>query len=507
MLYYNFKNYEEFKELFGIEVHGNGVKSRRNKILLQWLKQKWVLQGAVRGDEIAKLAIEARSLTYVWDLCMNQLHYRTCGAYCLRIGSFAILISNKYRLDEYCGVCVDGDPRAIRYVNTENDRVFKMKAGKFLKAIAQESDFGRSLSEPVMLWLCEEFTRQWETYTAGKVTEYKLVVDDDFYEIYDGRGRCSSDFHSCMRGGDHSTFYRDAVKAKAASLRNAEDRIVARCVIFTEVQDDETGEIVRLAERQYSAGCDDLLKRLLVDALIKGGHIDGYKRVGADCGNARGFVSNDGKDWSDREFSIECNLEPGDVLSYQDSFKSYDLYAHRADNYGNGDYDLESTDHYFEDEDENYDSWHDCYTSNELQRVYYHGREYWCDEDELDDFRYVDAGTGQWEYHHEDDVTYCSYEDIYVLNDDVSYSEVLEEYFYDTDKMAEAEEEYKADNWTWSEYDEEYYEDEDDVVTMHFADGSVQTISVESAEAFEFIIGDDGDYYELVEEEVTNEAA
>ena len=34
MLYYKFKNYEEFQEIFGMTSHGNGVKSRKNKILL-----------------------------------------------------------------------------------------------------------------------------------------------------------------------------------------------------------------------------------------------------------------------------------------------------------------------------------------------------------------------------------------------------------------------------------------------------------------------------------------
>lgn len=34
MLYYKFKNYEEFKDMFGIIKHGNGVCSRKNKILL-----------------------------------------------------------------------------------------------------------------------------------------------------------------------------------------------------------------------------------------------------------------------------------------------------------------------------------------------------------------------------------------------------------------------------------------------------------------------------------------
>lgn len=38
MLFYKFRNFEEFNELFGIQHHGNGEKSRKNKILLSYIK-------------------------------------------------------------------------------------------------------------------------------------------------------------------------------------------------------------------------------------------------------------------------------------------------------------------------------------------------------------------------------------------------------------------------------------------------------------------------------------
>lgn len=44
MLSYPFKNYQEFKELFGMTEHGNGVKSRKNRILLSYLKQPGLLK-------------------------------------------------------------------------------------------------------------------------------------------------------------------------------------------------------------------------------------------------------------------------------------------------------------------------------------------------------------------------------------------------------------------------------------------------------------------------------
>jgi hypothetical protein len=51
MLYYNFKDYAGFKERFGIVEHGNGEKSRKNKILLAYIKQPSLFKQAVEtGD-------------------------------------------------------------------------------------------------------------------------------------------------------------------------------------------------------------------------------------------------------------------------------------------------------------------------------------------------------------------------------------------------------------------------------------------------------------------------
>lgn len=40
----SFKNYDEFKNIFAVVEHGNGVKSRKNKILLAWLKDRKFLK-------------------------------------------------------------------------------------------------------------------------------------------------------------------------------------------------------------------------------------------------------------------------------------------------------------------------------------------------------------------------------------------------------------------------------------------------------------------------------
>lgn len=44
MLYYQFRNYEEFKEIFSVEKRNNGAEVRKNKILLSHLKNADLLK-------------------------------------------------------------------------------------------------------------------------------------------------------------------------------------------------------------------------------------------------------------------------------------------------------------------------------------------------------------------------------------------------------------------------------------------------------------------------------
>ena len=48
MLLYTFGGYEDFKEIFELREHGNGVKSRRNQILLAFYKSPKLLNGAAK---------------------------------------------------------------------------------------------------------------------------------------------------------------------------------------------------------------------------------------------------------------------------------------------------------------------------------------------------------------------------------------------------------------------------------------------------------------------------
>jgi hypothetical protein len=277
-------------------------------------------------------------------------------------------------------------------------------------------------------------------------------------------------------------FYSDFCNCKAAYLTDQDDMIIARCIIFNEVHVMDgplKGRTLRLAERQYSTDGEEVLKRCLVDALIQGGYIDGYKRVGADCHSGHAFVLNDGSSLG-ADMWIRCDADDGDTCSYMDSFKYLDTESCRA--YNDDCYDhnaeLDTTDGYVTTYERNYDSWHDCYTSNDVRTVYSGGCEYTCDEDRMDDFVYVEC---EGEYHHVDDVGTCERCGEYFLLDKSEYSELTECDYCCEECREEDEEAWKSRHgWTWSEYDDEYFENEEDVTVYINSFGREVTISVES---------------------------
>ena len=464
MLYYDFNNYEGFKERFGIQQHASGEKSRKNKILLAFIKNKERLHQAAQTGNY--FMINLKDMGSLKSVIWYELEEREKGdnlkPYKVEVLN-KLLYSSQYETDECRGVCVDGDIRSIRYINHgNNDRIYKMKAGKFLRNIIMEHEFGKTLPEPVITYLMEEFTQDWQVYASQTLPENKLFVNDEFDRIYNSEYYAPGNFHSCMTDQDYDSFYRDAVEAQAAYLENDEGEIVARCVIFTNVHEVGTDKIWRLAERQYAVDGSDVLKRALVDALIRGGYIDGYKQVGAGCGDSRAFVDNKGESLSDKQFYIDCELGCDDPLSYQDSFKYYSYNSDKAYNYsGCGyDYDLASTEGSIDGEQE-YDDYHD-YSCAEVTTVYVDGREYYCDTNNLEDFRWIESC---YEYHHKDDCVKCVDTDDWELTKDAHYSDLTEEYYCELSALEDAEREYKESNWSFSEFDNEYYENDDDVVT------------------------------------------
>lgn len=474
MLLFNIYSYEDFKYLFGLEQHGNGVKSRKNKILLQHLKNPALIKYCREHNDFSLLNI--RNMADLKRLVLDAI--QESGKQDSTLQNKVFLLgqtywSSQYRTDHMNGLCEDFDKKAVRYVNTKTEHVYKMKAGKFFTNIIKETEIGQILSEQVVNWLSEEFTQDWQTYTFGQTPNVELHVDDDFKLIYDGDACRYFNGCSCMVGRDRHSFYEEAVDAKAAYLLDIDGYVLARAIIFTDVK-DEDGNKWRLLERQYSKESNEVLKRLLVDMLIKGNYIDGYKQIGAGCSESRAFVANDGTSLADKKFSIRCELDTYETLSYQDSFKFYDYDKSIAYNYADVryDYNLDTTDlnlqgDYDDDDDLAYDEYHD-YNCDETRICYYHGEEISVDVDNLEDFIWIDSLN---EYYHKDDCTQCDSCGKWLVKEDATYNSDAEAYFCNDQCGAK----YIKENYFYAEYDDDYFHNEDDITTIQVWNEEIQS--------------------------------
>ncbi len=475
MLYYNFKNYEGFKERFGIIEHGNGEKSRKNKILLAYIKQPSLFYEATQTGDYSLINIA--SMSELKQVMLQRIQESGCNdenlPHKVQLINYTFY-SGKYATDEFNGVCQDGDIKCCRYKKPNDGGTYKMKAGKFLQALILETDFGRTLPEQVLVYLMEEFARDFQAYSSSTLVEHKLFVNKEFSRIYSSSA-CVGDFGSCMVDRGHHTFYSNAVNASAAYLENKDGEIVARCIIYNEVLDEE-GKVWRLAERQYSRESDNTLKKALIDALIREKMVDGFKSIGAGCGDATSFEDINGNSLCGKKFHIDCNLDTEDVLSYQDSFKWYDYdrgiaYNYRAEG---ADYCLDTTDlNLYGDTDEDDDEpseWDSYHQRNawEVYTVYVHGHQETCDVDDLDDFIEINGNL-----YHEADVSTCDRCGKNYLFENGIYSELTDHDYCCEDCRKKAEEEYIKANWFYSDFDRAYYEKADELTTYLHWDWNV----------------------------------
>lgn len=474
-----FKNYAEFQQIFGVREF-EGEKTRKNKILLSLLKDEETHKRAIKTGDFTLLSI--KNMVDLRNICTRKISKSGAKSRKLRYKLNLLGISyysNIYSLDNMNGICEDGTPNAIRYINHENNREWKMKCGKFMKHLIQSTKFGKTLPESILIWLCEEFSRDWQSHVIGKLPKNKLYINDNFADIYDskrlkGYNEKSDCFVSCMVNKGFHSFYKDSVKAKAAYLEDENGMIIARCIIWPEVY-DEDGKVWRYAERQYSYMCNDVYKQALVDALIQAGKIDCYKKIGAACSDSTAIVDIKGNSLAEKKFYVDCDLDCDDTLSYQDTFKWYSMYNHKAYNYVAGDYDLDVTDGSLSDADNNgddepseWDSFHERYVY-EVCTVFYHGGEETCDIDNRDNFELFN---GEW--YHNDDIVKCPEcgtkmlnPKYYDENDNVFQSDITGKAYCCLDCREKAKDKYMKENWYYSDYDNEWFEDKNDITTYH----------------------------------------
>ena len=465
--------------LFGVVEHGNGVKSRKNKILLACLKDRkllhWWLSFKDRCDRTHRERLY-NTCDYLYATGMDDLKNfamkmmgrlvlnEVCGMdvpyYCIAFNGLPYeFYSSSMRLDGFKGICADGDSKTVRYENVEREKVFKMKAGKFITRCIEECRITRDyMPEQLKRWIGEEFAREWQVFAEQRSTDrYTLHVDDNFKDIYDS-GRCYGDFESCMTDKGQHTFYRDAIEAKAAYITDEHGWIVARCIVYTDVI-DENGNHYRLAERQYSMGQDNVLKQILVDKLIKAGEIDGYKRVGVDCHDNKNFVRNDGSSMRDLVLHIACCLKAGNTLSYQDSFIYYNHDEQISYNDSSKSYsdELNTTDRQFGG-GSNWSDYNEEYIPEE-ESVYDDFYEDWMWDNQQSDAIYRDERIliNDDRASKSNDWNWSNHEDAYLYDGDCCYVDSVDDWRLLDDCVDDID-----DNWQlkedceYSDYHEEY---------------------------------------------------
>ena len=340
--------------------------------------------------------------------------------------------SETYQTDDRNGVCADGDPMSVRYKRIDTGKVFKMKTGKFFRRLIDEMH--PELPEPVRVYFCEQLSAM---YRAGHAEDgrYKLTLDRDFEKIYTGYY-----FGSCMADKGQWKFYRDSSPdALAAGLWDG-DRLVARCIVWN-ATDADTGEKIRLAERQY--GDNSETRRQLVYLLAEQHKIDGHKQFEAGCYDGRNYVMLDGKSLRDRHLYVTCTAREGDVQSFQDSFRYLSFGEERAYNWEDADYDV------------------DIATTDRCIG----GR---CDDPEDGEIdgsqRYVERDN---EWYNRDSTVYMDYRGEWAHEDDCYYSEQEDDNILCDDAVQLYDEEYcQRDNARLIEAGEHegeyaYYEDDD----------------------------------------------
>lgn len=480
MLHYGFKNYDEFKELFGYRTMNNGKKTRRtSKILIDFLKNPAVHMYCNKTGYFELLAV-----TSMYELQMKAKKYLNTYAGNFELLGYCFCSKTAYTLDCFGGMCEDGDCNSIRYILRKTGKAYKMKAGKFFDKAMQANYFWANiLPEPTRVFLCEQFVQEWAAYVQSTSVGFTLHVDKNFKDIYSSKC-CAGDFGSCMTDTDTYPFYEKAVDASAAYITKQDkygvEKIFARCIVFNSVK-DEQGNIYRLAERQYATVNDNSLKRVLINMLTRGGYIDGYKKIGVDCHANNAFVSSGGEDWSSKIFKVECSLNSGDALSYQDSFIFYKEDERTAYNhYIKFCSDLLDTPNRMYRGI--YDEYHDRYASETVE-AYFDGRRINVDADDLDDFINI-----RDEWYHEDEVSECPECGEYFPTHRSCHSSVTGDDYCCDECKEQAEDLYKKENWYYCEWDDEYVECEyemDDVLIYRYGKFREFTMKTETIDEFE----------------------
>lgn len=392
---YCFRNYDDFKEIFGYRKTNNGKMVRKNKILLSLYKNgndKPLRKFLEEETNYKRYRLVNRLFTVStiqeldsWFICILKSDAFVKGEcfdceYLMDRDYKFYYDHTKWFLNED-GRCTDANNMGnISYIEFDGSRNRETccSPARFLKKIMENYfTIFQLLPLPIIRHFEELFAEDWKAYVKS-FEDIQLVVNNtDFYKIYDsyyledGDSLSNGIFNSCMVDKDLFEFYESLPDCQCAYLLK-NDKIVARCIIFKAYKCDDPKYSYYLAERQYSANSDDSLKKLLIDKLIEGKYIDGYKKIGAECYDRTNFILVNDESLSLTDLFIETDefYDIDRTFPYMDSFCYYNHNLHRAynsDYYHDYTHKLTNTD----GNTEFYGEW-----SNYYGRYLYYGEEY-----------------------------------------------------------------------------------------------------------------------------------
>lgn len=430
-----FKNKAEYKELFN-----NG----RNKLFLATLRKVY------KSKDLQGLFV--RFIPSAAEISnTNLINFLVCVIGCKSYGKKNVfnlmhgcsIRTDAYKADEYNGRCMDGDAGAVRYVKAEDGEIYKMKIGKWILSILQnEYNVIDLVGLPLINYWIETITAQWKA-SGFNGERFMLKTQKEgltFEHIY-STDNCAGKLGSCMMDDGQYVFYENAVDAEPVALYDQQDSaIVARAVIFHNVKDRE-GNTYNYLERQYAK--NDLYKELLIDKCYEKGIINIHKSASAGYSDVTEIYNKERQRLEDTFLSVEMNIENGDTISFQDTFRYYNYDKKIGTNlmiYGeNPTNRLDTTDCYLNIGE--WDEYNEEYTEDDLTEVYvWNGTEYFV-QTVAEGYAEDRFGCYEGEYY-----------------DELAYSEILDE-DVPIDRIGELEEEYKQSYWNYDEFNGEYTED------------------------------------------------
>lgn len=463
MNHFTFKDYDGFKKLFPMKTDSKGELYRYNKILLSWYKSPEVYAFCVRSNWDSLLNIS--SMTELYNKVTLLVHNITGGGRygynCKLMDSF--FFSNTYATDNNYGLTIDMDCNRIRLRRLDENKIVKVKPGRFMRSVIDSSPIGRIIPEPVKLYICEEFARKWETYVSSlnaDVTLHTGTDAEDFERIYTSSNyEDGESFGSCMEDDGYEDFYYNCVDATAAWLENSKGEIIARCIIYNEVHIEDSDEILRIAERQYARS--DGAKRQLVSRLVKAGLIDAYKKVGAGCSDTFAFEYADGSQLNEKMY-ISNSATYDDHITYQDTFKWLNPDTGIAYNYEAPDAYVTMTNTDGTADFGAWDNFHEEYCEETFTAYHRGSMGQWVEYQISTEYSHEYAGYDGYFYLKED-LEYCPSCGRYFPSEEGYYSELTEETYCSQECLIDAEDAYHANNGdimteeyrTWVESEED----------------------------------------------------